>query len=345
MDNRGGMPNGDQPRCREDFHAIIIYTLPLEYDAVSLVFDRFWDGDGDPYGRAHWDTGAYAAGQVGGHDVVLALLPNMGTVSAAGAAANFRSSYSAVKLTLLVEICGGAQGTGADEILLGDGVIGKTVIQHTLGRQYPNEFVTKDTVPKTHFETERGRRHLQQKAGQYLRDLQSSAIQERHRYGYRYPGVSEDKLFAANYRHKHRASQKCKCNQETDGLCEEAAQALGSTLMCDKGQLVRREPLLMKKDLESADAQCPEIFVGCVASGDTVMKSGEHRGRIARQRDIIAVPCVIVKGICDFADSHKNKVWQPFAAARATSVMKAIVGRYTLTESPSSHPRGLSLIQ
>lgn len=40
----------------------------------------------------------------------------------------------------------------------------------------------------------------------------------------------------------------------------------------------------MKKVLELDDAQCPKIFVGCVASGDAVMKSGEHRDRIARQR-------------------------------------------------------------
>ncbi|KAL6786625.1 hypothetical protein J3E68DRAFT_420150 [Trichoderma sp. SZMC 28012] len=94
MENRGGIPSGDQPRCREDFHVAIICTLPLEYDAVSIT------------------------GQIGKHNVVLALLPNMGTASAAGAAAKFRSSYSAVKLTLLVGICGGVPGTGADEILL-----------------------------------------------------------------------------------------------------------------------------------------------------------------------------------------------------------------------------------
>ncbi|KAK4062362.1 hypothetical protein Trihar35433_9183 [Trichoderma harzianum] len=363
MENRGGMPSDDQPRCREDFHVAIICTLPLEYDAVSLVFDQFWDEDGDSYGRAHSDTNTYTTGSIGKHNVVLALLPNIGTVSAAGAAANFRSSYSAVKLTLLVGICGGVPGTGVDEILLGDVVISKTVIQHTLGRQYPNKFMTKDTVYDSlgrpnkdirsliaSFETERGRRQLRQKAGQYLRDLQSAAIKERHRCSYQYPGVDEDKLFAASYHHKHRASQKCKCNQESDGLCEEAAQALCSTLMCDEGQLVRRERLLMKKDLGLDDAQCPEIFVGCVASGDTVMKSGEHRDRIARQRDIIAfemegagiwdeLPCIIIKGVCDYADSHKNKVWQPFAAATAASVMKAMLGRYALTEPSPSYSR------
>lgn len=363
MENRGDVPSHDQPpRCREEFHVAIICTLTLEYDAVSLVFDQFWDEDDEPYGRAQGDTNTYTTGRIGKHNVVLALLPNMGTASAAGAAANFRSSYSGLKLALLVGICGGVPGTGADEMMLGDVVISKTAIQHSLGRQYPNAFVTKDTVGDSlgrpnkdirtliaNFETERGKRRLRQKAGQYLKDLQYTATQERHRCSYQYPGAAEDKLFAATYRHRHRGPQKCKCNEETDGLCDEAARALCSKLLCDEGQLVSRKRLEMKKNLELDDAQCPEIFIGCVASGDTVMKSGEHRDQIARQRDIIAfemegagawdeVPCVIVKGICDYADSHKSKIWQPFAAATAASVMKAMLGRYTLTDSSSSHP-------
>ena len=40
------------PTRREDFKVAIICALPLEYDAVILVFDQFWDSDGDRYGRA-----------------------------------------------------------------------------------------------------------------------------------------------------------------------------------------------------------------------------------------------------------------------------------------------------
>uniref|UniRef100_A0A8H7N716 NB-ARC domain-containing protein n=1 Tax=Bionectria ochroleuca TaxID=29856 RepID=A0A8H7N716_BIOOC len=73
------------------------------------------------------------------------------------------------------------------------------------------------------------------------------------------------------------------------------------------------------------------------------MKSGKDRDGIAMEHDIVAfemegagvwdeVPCLIVKGICDYADSHKNKRWQNFAAATAASVMKAILGRYVASE-------------
>jgi len=31
------------------------------------------------------------------------------------------------------------------------------------------------------------------------------------------------------------------------------------------------------------------------------------------------VPCLVIRGICDYADAHKNKVWKPDAAATAAS--------------------------
>ena len=40
------------------------------------------------------------------------------------------------------------------------------------------------------------------------------------------------------------------------------------------------------------------------------------------------VPCIVIKGVCDYADSHKNKGWQNYAAATAASVMKAVMERY-----------------
>ncbi|KAK1948697.1 hypothetical protein LY78DRAFT_595338 [Colletotrichum sublineola] len=69
------------------------------------------------------------------------------------------------------------------------------------------------------------------------------------------------------------------------------------------------------------------------------MKSGEHRDRVAQEHGIIAfeiegagvweeMPCIIVKGVCDYADSHKNKLWQDFAAAMAASATKALIKRY-----------------
>lgn len=42
-----------------------------------------------------------------------------------------------------------------------------------------------------------------------------------------------------------------------------------------------------------------------------------------------------VKGIYDYADGHKDKDWQAFAAATAASVTKAASGNYTLKTNPA----------
>jgi hypothetical protein len=35
--------------------------------------------------------------------------------------------------------------------------------------------------------------------------------------------------------------------------------------------------------------------------------------------------CLVIRGICDYADSHKNKTWQPYAAATAASCAKELL--------------------
>ncbi|UKZ61213.1 uncharacterized protein TrAtP1_002481 [Trichoderma atroviride] len=340
-----------RPHSREDFQIAIICALPLEYDVVSLLFDQFWDED-ESYGRARGDTNTYTTGRMGQYDVVLVLLPNMGTIAAAGAAASFRSSYSNLQLAFLVGICGGVPWNREDEIHLGDVVISKSAVQYDLGNQYHKTFVIKDTIDDSlgrpnknirslvkSFETERIRDQLRQKALLYLKDIQSAAARKRRRFNYQYPGTAKDMLFIATYRHKHRGSQPCNfCDAQPDGFCQKAAQTSCAELGCDEAQLVVRSDLEARGSPEE-----PEIFIGRIASGNTVMKSGEHRDRIADEQGVIAlemegagvwdeIPCIIVKGVCDYADSHRNDLWQRYAAATAASVMKAILGRYILSD-------------
>lgn len=36
-------------------------------------------------------------------------------------------------------------------------------------------------------------------------------------------------------------------------------------------------------------------------------------------------PCLVIRGICDYADSHKNKKWQPYAAVTAATFMEELL--------------------
>ncbi|RKK08319.1 hypothetical protein BFJ65_g16979 [Fusarium oxysporum f. sp. cepae] len=75
------------------------------------------------------------------------------------------------------------------------------------------------------------------------------------------------------------------------------------------------------------------------------MKSAEHRDRIAQAEGAIAfemegaglwreLPCIVVKGVADYADNKKTKPFQDNAATVATATSKAILERYILADKP-----------
>ncbi|KAK7419058.1 hypothetical protein QQX98_003560 [Neonectria punicea] len=161
-------------------------------------------------------------------------------------------------------------------------------------------------------------------------------------------------LFRADYCHQHQASSQSPsetCNGDLDRVCEECRHLSCQELDCDKRKIIKRERLIDKRNLEARgqikEAQAPYVFVGRFGSADTVLKSGEEHDIIAKRYGLMAfemegagaweeIPCIIVKGVCDYADSHKNKLWQDFAAATAACVAKALVERYPQTDKPLS---------
>lgn len=346
---------------RDDFEIAIICAMPLEYDAVSYLFDEFWDDYGDQYGRAAGDLNNYTTGRIGKYNVVLALLPYTGKSNAASAAASMRSSYECLRLVLLVGVCGAVPFSGDAEILLGDVVISNTVIQYDLGRQYPDIFVRKDAIGDTFrrpgndirnllaiFETDRGLDKLAQRTVYFLEGLQSKLVHTRHHGKYDYPGKTKDKLFRSTYRHKHHISPSCICRDcisDSNAVCDEALSLSCAELGCNDEHLIPRRRLSAWEQSEQAGRILfqPNMHVGSVASGDTVVKSATYRDRIASKEGVIAfemegagvwdeVPCIVVKGVSDYADCHKSKEWQNFAAATAAAASKAILERYIRTD-------------
>ena len=80
----------------------------------------------------------------------------------------------------------------------------------------------------------------------------------------------------------------------------------------------------------------PFIHYGLIASGDQVMRHGATRERLRKELNVLCFemeaaglmddfPCLVVRGICDYADSHKNKRWQGYAAATAAAYAKELL--------------------
>jgi nucleoside phosphorylase len=45
-------------------------------------------------------------------------------------------------------------------------------------------------------------------------------------------------------------------------------------------------------------------------------------------------PTVVIKAACDYADSHKNKDWQAYAAATAAACLKAFLIEWIIPDPP-----------
>ncbi|CRG86142.1 hypothetical protein PISL3812_03145 [Talaromyces islandicus] len=333
-----------RPYNRDEFDIAIICALPKEASAVLSVFDKIWDESEYKYGRASNDPNSYTAGVISGHNVVLAHPPRMGKANAAVVASTCAMSFRNVKLALVVGICGGVPrhpDTGED-ILLGDVVISKGVIQYDFGRQYPDQFKRKISVddmlgrPSVEVSSLLAKLETKYHRTSLQGNISKSLVGLRKQHTPFYPGRQEDRLFYPTYRHKHQTSSECQvCCKSQDGsiefVCETAIDSTCRELQCDKNDhhLVTRTRHNQKNK--------PFVHIGLIASGDTVMKSGVYRDTIARETKVIAFEMegagvwdifpgvIIIKGLCDYADSHKSKLWQSYAAATSAACMKAFL--------------------
>jgi nucleoside phosphorylase len=357
-----------KPRNRNDFEIAIICALPLEANAVEALFDKSWDGEA--YGKAPGDRNTYTLGVVGSHNVVLAYMPRMGKASAATVTTSLRSSFQQINLALAIGICGGVPN-GADqekEILLGDVIIGTGLVQYDYGRRFDHGFIRKSapgldlSMPNDEIQGflnklsgQRLRLRLREKTANYLTAL----YEERRLESAKHLGAGEDRLFEATYRHKHHNFPTCylctRCTTKEDQVCKEALELSCADLKCDANKQVARYRL--RSDIEIVDAPGeevaavqtsmnvhePVIHFGLIASGDTVMKSGEERDMIAAIEKVIAFemegagiwnnfPCLVIKGVCDYADAHKNKKWQGYAAATAAACARAVLEEWTTSD-------------
>ncbi|GIJ81662.1 hypothetical protein Asppvi_000161 [Aspergillus pseudoviridinutans] len=122
--------------------------------------------------------------------------------------------------------------------------------------------------------------------------------------GYNYQGTNCDRLFQPQYEH---AATKKDCSD------------------CDsENEVVRPE----RPD------QDPYIHYGTIASGNQVIKDARKRDQMSKnclcfETEAAGLlndfPCLVIRGICDYCDTHKNDQWQKYAAATAAAYTKELL--------------------
>ena len=361
------MTKSDPPKSRQDFEIGIICALQIEHDAVEVLLDEDYAYRGVYYGKAAGDQNAYTTGRIGRHHVVITYMPGIGKANAAAVASGLRSSFTRIRLALLTGVCGGAPKSNREEdILLGDVIISTAVIQTDFGRQYPHRNLIKDVKegnlsppnPEINSFIKKISGHstlprLRRRTALYMEDILRRASFQ----GFGYPGTEEDRLYRADYRHKHQGASLEICNvcahcrTQEDEICIASLTASCAELGCEEEQLVD-DPNHPRRTSEPTK---PWIHFGPFALGDNVMKSVKHRDYIVREVRAIGfemegagvwsvVPTIVVKAVCDYADSHKNKVWQGYAAIASATCVKAMLEEWSGIESFSDQQGGPILL-
>jgi len=305
-----------------------ICALALELTAARQFLDDEHDA---PDRVAANDTNAYTMGTMAGHNVVIAVLPEYGTNSAASAAANMLNSFPNIKFGLMVGIGGGAPSE-MNDIRLGDIVVSKPTNGHGGVYQYDfgKKIQVREFLPTGHLNQPPSAvlaalQKLQsnhENDGHQINEAIRTVLEKRPRLArkYRRPTPDQDCLYHASVEHPH----------EDDRSCEE---------------LCGTEPSkVMQRHQREADEDDPAIHYGAIASANQVMKDAYLRDDLARKKGILCFemeaaglmnqfPCLVVRGVCDYSDSHKNKKWQGYAAMTAAA--------YTRDLLATIKPRGL----
>ncbi|KAL3432215.1 hypothetical protein BDV09DRAFT_206108 [Aspergillus tetrazonus] len=301
---------------RDDYTFAWICALPLEMAAARAMLDKIHS----PLPKQSADPNAYEVGELNGHYIVIACLPAgvYGTVSAATVVSRMRLTFPRLQYGLMVGIGGGVPYKNND-IRLGDVVVSKPVGKYSGVLQYDYGKAVQGGIfeptgtlnkPPHAFLTHMGRLEAKQmtEGKATLSKIVREALEKNPEMTEKFapPNYYTDRLFHSSYHHTSR-----------EDTCEN----------CDERQLIKRQP---------RETRAPYVHYGLIASGDQVMKDSETRDRLARQHGILCfemeaaglmdgLPTLVIRGICDYCDSHKQKQWQGYAALTAAAYAKLLL--------------------
>ncbi|KAH7011238.1 nucleoside phosphorylase domain-containing protein [Ilyonectria destructans] len=293
----------------------VAWLAPLEIEAQAALHlldnrheGRFPIGRGDDY--------VFQAGDVCGHNIIIATLPagqEYGTGSAAALASQVKKFFPNLWFGLLVGVAAGLPNLSRDpplDIRLGDVLVGVPegnsagLIAYDLGKETGQDgfqllrlghvLATTETVVRS-----------------AIGSIKLKAPNDAETF-LPYYGHIKDK--------EHPNGTFIDPGQEKDALYQ----------VNDDGteHLVERERRL--------DSKRTRVWYGPIGSGEKLMKNARKRNELRDKYNIIGlemeaagtmnrIPVGVIRGVCDYGDEHKNKEWQPYAAAMAAAYAKAVL--------------------
>ncbi|EXJ80814.1 hypothetical protein A1O3_07098 [Capronia epimyces CBS 606.96] len=267
------------------------------------------------------DTNTYAVGRIHDHYVVIAGLPAGfdGALTSASVVKDILRTFHELRFMMLVGIGAGIPNPPVVDIRLGDVVIGQPagsdagVVQFNRGKNIPtSRFERKGMLfPPSHslltaLTAQRAEHELHgsRKICDFVAEMFNRYPNLKRDFSY--PGLMYDRLFRLDYHHIK--------DQPTCQYCVREAEV----------------------PREARSNTGPAIHYGLIASGDQIIKDSFVREFIRSSYGAMCVemeapglmhnfPGLIIKGISDYADSHRNERWHKYAAAAAAACTKELL--------------------
>jgi nucleoside phosphorylase len=246
--------------------------------------------------RISGDPFTYYPGKIGDHNVVISCSGEAGKHQAAECAVNMMRTFKNIKIGLLSGIGGGVPSLKHD-IRLGDVVVGMPDGVYGGVAVYDSGKMTADGY-ELKFHLNCSPTVIRQTVG----SIQSDTVM----------GMNELTTILGGLN-----SPQFKCS---DGLLD---------------QLYNGDQLQARDTRVTAG---PVVHHGLIACGDWVVKDGEGRNKLVRRikGDVLCFemeaaglmntfPCLIVRGISDYCDEHKNDGWHRHASATAAAYCKWVL--------------------
>jgi len=297
----------------EDYTVGWICALQEEFEAACRMLDDEFDG---PETNEVNDNNTYVFGCINEHKVVIGCLPagRYGTSSAASVAKDMVRSFPNLRFALMVGIGGGAP-TQERDIRLGDVVVSVPqgrlggVVQYDFGKRLSDGRFQQtgqlDAPPPVllgvipDIKRRHNDRRKPDRVAEHLKRMDDMP---------EYQLPAEDRLYRADFRHKG------------DKNCEN----------CDADALEKRPGRETSRKIT--------VHYGIIASANSVMKDATARNQYANDPELNVLcfemeagglmnnfPCLVIRGICDYSDSHKNDDWHNYAALAAAAYARELL--------------------
>jgi nucleoside phosphorylase len=301
-----------------------ICAIATEYVAAQAFLD---EEHGQPeYVHPH-DNNDYTLGRIGKHNIVIAVLPDgeYGISSATGVVKDMLHSFPDIRMCLMVGIGGGAPTSKVD-IRLGDVVVSSprngsgSVFQYDFGKTIQDQsFQTTGFLnepPSVLRTAMNGLKAQYEIKGHRIKEAIAGVLDKNLRLQKKYgrPSSNSDRLYQPTVKHPPANEESCNIVCGSD---------------CSK---------LVERSERTKDDDDPAIHYGLIASGNQLMMDALLRDKLANDKGVLCFemeaaglmnqfPCLVIRGICDYSDTHKNKEWEGYAAMTAAAYAKDILYR------------------